>query len=151
MPKTKLHIAVVGAGAMGGWIALQLLRRGTRVTLLDGWGPGHSRATSGGETRVLRGTYGPDQPYTQMAARAMKLWAQHERRHRTKLLHPIGVLWMAYADDRFERESLPLLQECGIRFEELSPRELKKRWPQINFQDVDWGIFEPDGGYLRSR
>ena len=58
---------------------------------------------------------------------------------------------MAYADDRFERESLPLLQECGIRFEELSPRELKKRWPQINFQDVAWGIFEPDGGYLRAR
>ena len=30
---------VVGAGAFGGWSALQLLQRGAKVTLLDAWGP----------------------------------------------------------------------------------------------------------------
>src|SRR5437016_8443306 len=40
---SKPHIAVIGAGAFGGWIALYLLRAGARVTLLDGWGPGKSR------------------------------------------------------------------------------------------------------------
>ena len=74
--KAKPHIAVIGAGAFGGWTALHLLERGARVTLLDAWGPGNSRASSGGETRVMRGTYGPDQPYTEMAARALKLWAE---------------------------------------------------------------------------
>ena len=63
--KSKPHIAVVGAGAFGGWTALHLLERGARVTLLDAWGPGNSRASSGGETRIMRGTYGPDQPYTE--------------------------------------------------------------------------------------
>ena len=53
------HVVVVGAGAFGGWTALHLLRRGVRVTLVDAWGPGNSRASSGGETRVIRGTYGP--------------------------------------------------------------------------------------------
>jgi len=53
------RVAVVGAGALGGWTALHLLRRGARVTLFDGGGPGNSRASSGGETRVIRGTYGP--------------------------------------------------------------------------------------------
>jgi len=59
---SKPHIAVAGAGAFGGWTALHLLRGGARVTLLDAWGPGNSRASSGGETRVMRGAYGPNQP-----------------------------------------------------------------------------------------
>src|SRR6478752_4053158 len=58
--KTKTHVAVIGAGAFGGWTALYLLRRGVRVTLADAWGPGNSRSSSGGETRVIRGTYGPN-------------------------------------------------------------------------------------------
>ena len=62
-----MRVVVVGAGAFGGWTALYLLRRGARVTLLDAWGPGNSRASSGGETRVIRGTYGPDRVYTRMA------------------------------------------------------------------------------------
>jgi len=70
----KPHVVVIGAGAFGGWTALYLLRHGARVTLLDAWGPGNSRASSGGETRVIRGTYGPNQPYTRMAARAMQLF-----------------------------------------------------------------------------
>src|SRR5580658_5791832 len=65
---TKPHIAVIGAGAFGGWSALYLLRGGAQVTLLDAWGPGNSRASSGGETRIMRGAYGPDQPYTKLAA-----------------------------------------------------------------------------------
>src|SRR5437868_14626258 len=56
--KSGPHIAVIGAGAFGGWTALWLVRRGARVTLIDAWGPGNSRASSGGETRVMRAIYG---------------------------------------------------------------------------------------------
>src|SRR5438876_9270584 len=104
--QSKLHVAVIGAGAFGGWTALHLLRRGARVTLLDAWGPGNSRASSGGETRVIRGTYGPNQPYTKMAARALQLWKEYERLWHCKLLQPTGVLWLAAGDDQFERGSL---------------------------------------------
>ncbi len=149
---TKPHVAVIGAGAFGGWTALCLLRRGARVTLLDAWGPGNSRASSGGETRVIRGTYGPNQPYTKMAARAAKLWREHEKKWGRRLLHPIGVLWMAAeGDDQFERGSIVELRDAGIRFEELSQAEMKRRWPQIYLEDVPWGIYEPDGGFLTAR
>src|SRR5271169_6797068 len=111
--QSKAHIAVIGASAFGGWTALYLLRRGARVTLLDAWGPGNSRASSSGATRVIRGTYGPNQPYTAMTARAIQLWLEHEQRWRRRLLHRTGVLWMAAAhDDQFERSSLPLLQDA---------------------------------------
>src|ERR1700688_1020817 len=119
--KTKTHIAVIGAGAFGGWAGLYLLRRGAHVPLVDAWGPGNSRASSGGETRVIRGTYGPNQPYTRMVARATQLWKENERRWKLKLMHQNGVLWMVTAgDDRFERESLPVLQTAGIPCQKLS-------------------------------
>ncbi len=148
----KSHVAVIGAGAFGGWTALYLLRRGMRVTLVDAWGPGNSRASSGGETRVIRGTYGPHQPYTKMAARAMQLWKENEQRWNVKLLHQIGVLWMVTSgDDQFERGSLPMLKEAGIPYQELSVQEMAVRWPQINLQAVHWGIYEPEGGFLLAR
>src|ERR1700749_2733079 len=137
--KTKPHIVVIGAGAFGGWTALHLLERGVRVTLLDTWGPGNSRASSGGETRVMRGTYGPDQPYTEMAARALTLWAKYERKWKRQFLHRSGVLWMASGrDDSFERGSLEVLRTAKIPFAELSTAQMRKRWPQINFQGIEW-------------
>lgn len=150
--RAKPHIAVVGAGAFGGWTALHLLERGARVTLLDTWGPGNSRASSGGETRIMRGTYGPEQPYTKLAARALKLWEKYERRWKRQFLHRTGVLWMVSSrDDSYERGSLEVLRDAHIKFRELSTPEMKKRWPQINFADVHWGIFEPECGYLEAR
>src|SRR3984893_5498979 len=150
--KSKPHIAVVGAGAFGGWTALHLLERGAHVTLLDAWGPGNSRASSGGETRIMRGTYGPDQPYTETAARALKLWAKYERRWKKQFLHRTGVLWMVSSrDDAYERGSLDVLRQARMKFRELSTPEMKKRWPQIHFTDVRWGIYEPECGYLDAR
>jgi len=150
--KGKPHIAVIGAGAFGGWAALHLLERGARVTLLDAWGPGNSRASSGGETRIMRCTYGPNQPYTEMAARALTLWQKYERRWKRQFLHRTGVLWMvAERDHAFERGSVEMLRAAKIRYQELPAARMKKRWPQINFEGIEWGIFEPECGYLDAR
>ena len=145
------YIAVVGAGAFGGWTALYLLRDGANVTLIDTWGPGNSRASSGGETRVMRGAYGPDQPYTKMAACAMELWQDHEAQWKQKFFHQVGVLWMVEGDGEFERGSLSTLKDAGIPFEQLDAKELRQRWKQINFDKVKWGIWEPQSGYLLAR
>ena len=151
MPK-RIHIAVIGAGAFGGWTALYLRRRGARVTLIDAWGPGNSRSSSGGETRVIRGTYGPNQPYSQMAARALKLWRENERKWKCQLVHRSGVLWMAAdRDDTWENGSIDELKKAQIPYQRLSTRELKQRWPQINFEGIEWGVFEPKSGYVRAR
>ncbi len=147
----KPHIAVIGAGAFGSWTALSLLRRGARVTLFDAWGPGNSRASSGGETRIIRGGYGPNQPYTKMTARSFELWREYEKQSNQKFLFRTGVLWMAGSDDAYERGSVPELRAAGIPFEELTPGELQRRWPQINFDGVPWALYEPDSGYLLAR
>jgi monomeric sarcosine oxidase len=147
----RTSVIVVGAGAFGGWSALQLLRKGAKVTLLDAWGPGNSRASSGGETRVIRTTYGPERLYTQMATRALQLWQENEQRWNLKIFFRTGVLWMAGRDDSYERAAMPLMKEAGASFERLSSEDCSKRWPQINFEDVSWSIYEPDSGYLAAR
>jgi len=147
----KPHVVVVGAGAFGGWTALYLRRRGARVTLLDAWGPGNARASSGGETRVIRATYGPRAIYTRMAARALVLWKEHEARWRRQFYHRIGVLWLVESDDQYEKAALPILRDAKVDFEELAGPEAARRYPQINCERVRWAIFERDGGYLTAR
>jgi glycine/D-amino acid oxidase-like deaminating enzyme len=149
--QTRRHVLVVGAGAFGGWTALNLLRRGARVTLVDAWGPGNSRASSGGETRVIRATYGPDRQYVILVARALQLWREHEKRWQRRLMYPIGALWMVSSDGKYERASIPLVKEAGLPIEELTAAALTKRYPQIDVDGVQWAIFEPSSGYLLAR
>ena len=148
---TQRHVVVVGAGAFGGWTALHLLRGGARVTLVDAWGPGNSRASSGGETRVIRATYGPRAIYTRLTVRALQLWKENERRWQRQLYHPIGVLWLVENDETYEKAALPVLKEAGLAFEELSGAQTARRYPQINCEQVRWAIFEQDAGYLTAR
>ncbi|HEV2114602.1 MAG TPA: FAD-dependent oxidoreductase [Terriglobales bacterium] len=152
MAERHRGIVVVGAGAFGGWTALHLLRRGAQVTLIDAWGPGNSRASSGGETRIIRGTYGPNQPYSKMAARALQLWQENQKRWNRVLFRRMGVLWMvAHEDDSFEKGSLPMLKEAGIPYVEMNYNELAATYPQVNFDGVRWAIFEPESGGLMAR
>ena len=100
----------------------------------------------------MRGTYGPDQPYTEMAARALTLWDKYERKWKRQFLHRCGVLWMASGhDDVFERGSVAALRAAKIKYQELPVAKMARRWPQINFDGIEWGIFEPECGYLDAR
>jgi glycine/D-amino acid oxidase-like deaminating enzyme len=145
-----VNVAVVGAGAFGGWTALALRRRGARVTLVDAWGPGHTRSSSGGETRVIRATYGSRAIYTRMAARALRLWREFGAED-AGLLRTTGVLWMFGADDSFGRASAATLRAEGLRIDDLSTREAAARFPQIDFTGVTSVLWEPDAGYLFAR
>jgi glycine/D-amino acid oxidase-like deaminating enzyme len=147
----QTSVVVVGAGVFGGWTALYLLRCGAKVTLVDAWGPGNARASSGGETRIIRATYGGLQLYAQMATDALQLWKENERRWQRKLFYHTGVLWMAGQNDAYELESMKVLKQVGAPFEKLSAAESARRWPQIKFEGVSWTIFEPDAGYLLAR
>jgi len=147
----KVRVIVVGAGAFGAFSALSLLRRGARVTLVDAWGPGNSRASSGGETRVIRGVYGADRVYVEMVARAFELWRENERRWGRKLYHPTGAIWMVTDSGDFVRESLPLMAEHGFPCEELSAGDAARRWPQIDFAGVRWVLREEKAGFLLAR
>ena len=146
-----LHVAVVGAGAFGGWTALHLRRAGARVTLLDAWGAGNARASSGGETRIIRGIYGGNRRYVELTARAFVLWWEHEERWSRRLYHRTGALWMFGGDDAYARSTLPVLRDVGLEVAELAPADAVRRYPQIDFAGVGSTFFEIEAGYLLAR
>src|SRR5262245_7291542 len=145
------RVAVIGAGAFGGWTALHLRRAGADVTLLDTWGPGNSRASSGDETRVIRSIYGPDEIYVELVQRAFELWHEFEAERGLKLYHRTGALWMFDQDDAYARASLPFIAARGLRVETLDPGEVVLRFPQINVQGIERAYFEHEAGYLLAR
>lgn len=146
------HIAVVGAGAFGGWVSLHLLRKGYRVTLLDAWGPGNSRSSSGDETRVIRSTYGANEFYFNLNVRALQLWKEHEQQWKKKVFHNKGVLWMCYEEQTpVVDDSIPFAEKYNMPYEKLSKDELRKRFPLINVTDLHHAYLDPFGGCLRAR
>src|SRR5947207_4330623 len=116
---SKPRVAVIGAGAFGGWTALHLRQSGADVTLIDAWGPGNSRSSSGGETRVIRAIYGPDRVYAEMVKRSFELWSTI----REPIYTETGVLWMHRGDDGYVRSSLPILTELGFTVDHWSIAE----------------------------
>jgi sarcosine oxidase len=146
-----LHVAVVGAGAFGGWTALHLRRAGADVVLVDAWGPGNSRASSGGDTRVIRTIYGSTRHYVEMAARALTLWREWDRTTGGQFYTRTGVLWMTGGDDSYVRQSLPFLRDVGLAYEEMDPATAATRWPHISFERISRVYLEHEGGYLAAR
>lgn len=148
------RVAVVGAGAFGGWTALWLQRRGARVTLVDAWGPGHSRSSSGGETRVIRAAYGADRIYVDWVARAFPLWDELQELTGQTLLRRTGALWLcgegAQGED-YLRLSAPLLADAGFPLLEMTPAEGRERYPQIDFNGVASLFLEETAGALYAR
>lgn len=146
---------MIGAGAFGGWTALSLVRHqapGRRqVTLVDAWGPGNVLSSSGGETRIIRTTYGSRATYTQMAAQAMELWRECSSRWKAGLLHRTGVLWMNSSSDDFARASKTTLEDAGIPVMWFSPGDIRDRFPQIGLEGITSALYEPDAGYLLAR
>ncbi|MDQ4080281.1 MAG: FAD-dependent oxidoreductase [Gemmatimonadota bacterium] len=142
---------VVGAGAFGGWTALALQRAGMRVTLVDAWGAGNSRASSGGETRVIRGAYGGVAIYSEMAARALVLWREAEERWRRQLYYRTGALWMFEGDDAYVRRSIDPMKTAGLAIRQMSREEAARRYPQMGFRGVRTVHFEPEAGFLPAR
>ena len=143
--------AIIGAGVFGAWTAHYLQRSGAHVALVDAYGAANSRASSSGETRVIRAGYGPDELYTRWAVRSLPLWREFFDRVGLRLFHPTGVLWLCAEGDLYTRQLLDVLNNNEVLFEKLSADDIRKRYPQFAFEDVTWGILETHSGLLMAR
>jgi sarcosine oxidase len=148
----SFDVAVIGAGVFGAWTSLWLARAGKSVLLVDAWGPGHARSSSGGESRVIRMGYGADHIYTDMAIRSLAHWQDLFRRTNRPLFHQTGVVWMSNERDLYGKATCETLLSAGIRFEVLSARDLGARYPQMRLSESDvFGILEPASGAIMAR
>jgi glycine/D-amino acid oxidase-like deaminating enzyme len=144
-------VGVIGAGVFGSWIARELRRTGCRVVLLEAYGPGHTRSSSGGETRIIRSIYGANEIYSRWSLRSLDLWKALSERTGRAIFRPTGVLHLAGRDDAYERDSARVLESIGARLERLSLSDLERRFPQFGLDGVSGGLLDPDGGVLMAR
>jgi monomeric sarcosine oxidase len=148
---TAYDVAVIGAGVFGAWSALQLRRRGKSVLLLEAYGPGHSRSSSGDESRIIRMGYGKDEIYTRWSQRSLVGWKELFAARNLPLFHETGVLWLAGADESRLNETRATLKRSGVPFQDLDLAALRQKYPQIGLDGIRGAILEPQSGVLMAR
>ena len=153
-------IVVIGAGGWGAFTALNLIQKGHKVTLVDAYGPGNARSTSGDETRGVRSSYG-DRPgeqgetWTLWAREAMGMWKAFDdewgKHFRLNLFHVTGDLIMRTEWDNFQLRTKVWWDKHKIPYEVLNPADVRKAFPVLSIDDITAVLYEPDAGIVRAR
>ena len=146
-----MRVAVIGAGVFGAWTAHHLLRSGHRVTLVDSHGPANALASSGGESRLTRAAYGKDAIYTRMALDSLVQWKALSATAGLPIFIPAGVLFFFPTLEPYLDQSVAAHRELGLPSELLTPPEMARRFPMIDFTGVKAGFYEPGFGALMAR
>ena len=148
-----MHVVVVGAGVFGTWTAFHLVESGAAVTLVDAYGPGNSRSSSGDETRILRCGYGPDAVYSDLARRSLRQWRDLDARAggADRLWHPCGVLWLAAGEDHYTSDTRRTLEDGGFACQVFDRESLVQRFPDITPDGITVALLEPESGVLMAR
>jgi sarcosine oxidase len=144
-------VVVAGAGVFGAWAAWELQRRGQSVLLVDGAGPANGRASSGGESRLTRTIYGADAVYARMAWDSLEAWQWLSARAGLPVLHAAGVLMFFHRIEAYASASMEVHQALGLPLERLDQADLARRYPQVTWDDIEFGLLEPGFGVLMAR
>ncbi len=142
---------VIGAGVFGAWTAWHLRRDGQRVLLVDASAPGNARAASGGESRMTRGAYGADEIYSRMAWDSLPQWQWLSGRSGLPVFHETGVLFFFPKSEPYVTQSIEVHKRLQLPTEVLDHAALARRWPQIAWDGVELGLYEPRFGVLMAR
>ena len=146
------EVVVAGGGIAGVMTALHLLRKGCKVTLVDRWEIGHSRASSSDYTRILRMIHGRDELYTEWVREARLRWLELQAEMNCTLFVECGALVLAgEGHTAWEDETIKTFEKMGVPHLRMDPDEIRMRFPQFRCADVAYGIYEPESGLLMAR
>ncbi len=146
-------VIVVGAGINGVTAAIELKKRGHKVTLVDPGPLPHPLAASTDISKAVRRAYGADEDYTALAERSIKLWRKWNQEFGVELYHEVGVMFVRRREMKpgdFEHESLKTLERGGHKIERMNSARLWKRFPAWNPELYRDGVLEVEAGYAES-
>jgi len=144
---SERSILIVGAGMFGVTAAIELRRRGWRVTLLDPGPIPRPTAASNDISKVVRADYGADELYTALGEASLLGWHLWNSQWGESLYHEDGFLLMrpdAMEPGGFERESFVKLAKRGFPVKRHDSVSLKEHFPA-------WAAGKFRDGYLSSR
>ena len=142
---------VIGAGVFGAWTAWHLRKAGQRVLLLDAFGAAHARASSGGESRLTRGSYGRDEVYTRFAFDSLPQWKWLSDLSGLPILHRSACCSFFRSARRTSISRSKCTGGSSCPRVELDRAALEQRYPQVYWKDIEVGLLEPEFGVLMAR
>ena len=153
-------VAVIGAGCFGGWTAYWARKLGASVALIDAYGPGNSRSTSGDETRGVRSSYGDKAPplgdlWMQWANRSIQRWKAWDdewgRDLKMRLFVTTGDFTFRNEWENFTRNTRDLFVKNGVKHESVDVEIVKKEFPQFDLRGITACLYEAEAGVVRAR
>jgi len=144
-----LHdVIVAGLGAHGSAAAYHLAKRGQSVLGFDRFVRGHTLASFGGLSRIIRLSYYEHPSYVPLLRRAWDLWRELERESGETLLTQTGGLYMGPPEGELVSGSLASARTHGLAHELIDNAELRRRYPVFDV-DPDWvGVADAQAGWL---
>jgi sarcosine oxidase len=145
-----MRVVVVGGGVVGLLTAMECLRAGVQVALVEQSELPSPVATSYDRVRVVRTLHRGDAALTAAAARAHEGWLAAERRVGGGFYHRVGALTVMPAEE--VSHNLALLAAAGVAGRARSAAELSTRYPQVRFPAGSAAVLDPAaGGVLADR
>ena len=148
MSERSFDAIVAGLGAHGSAAAYHLAKRGQRVLGFDRFARGHTLASFGGLSRIIRLSYYEHPSYVPLLKRAWDLWRELERESGETLLTQTGGLYMGPPEGELVSGALASARTHGLAHEVLDNAELHRRYPLFAV-DRDWiGLVDAQAGWL---
>ncbi len=144
-----MKIAVIGIGGTGSAACRHLAKAGHRVVGYEQFRVGHLRGSSHGESRIIRHAYA-DPVYTRLMGDAYPLWVGLEAEAGEELFVRCGGLLIAPQGHDDLRETRESVLSAGLPMEELTPDEIRARFPAFRLEADEVALYQKDGGFLRA-
>jgi sarcosine oxidase len=139
---------VVGLGAHGSAAAYHLAKRGQSVLGFDRFARGHTLASFGGLSRIIRLSYYEHASYVPLLKRAWDLWRRLERESGEALLTQTGGLYMGRPEGELVSGALASARTHDLEHELLDNADLRRRYPVFDV-DPQWiGVLDAQAGWL---
>jgi sarcosine oxidase len=146
---TRSEVIVVGLGAMGAAVTLQLARRGVGVIGIDRYTPPHDFGSTHGGSRITRLAVAEGDEFVPLVRRSHQLWREIERESGQTLLTQTGGIVIGGPDGNFVTRSREIARRHAIPHETLFGAELRSRFPMFAVGEDACAYYEPEAGYLR--
>lgn len=141
-----MQVLIVGGGIVGLLTAVECVRSGQHVTVVDQDSLPNVAATSHDRSRVLRALHPDDAGATTASVAAHRRWLAWQHTLGIRCYHSIGALSLVpteQADDH-----LALLAAAGAPARALDSTELARRYPHLALPAGRIGILEQHAGVL---
>jgi sarcosine oxidase len=144
-------VIVVGLGGIGSGAAYWLAKRGARVLGIEQFELGHARGESHDHTRIIRLSYHAPE-YVRLAKEAYAAWQAVESDSGLQLVYKVGGLDLGPQNGAIPLEGYAgAMKDCGVPFEWLDARDIRRRFPQFRVGADVRGLFQQDGGFVAAQ